>query len=82
MFFAARRADGEVLFRVSGSEVTVEYFDKHGFDKPLIVDKKDGLGLKVPLKDFSIADVERCVGECASWCLWWLFWGYHCDHLC
>ena len=45
----------------------MEYFDKHGFDQPLIVDKKDGLGLKVPLKDFSIADVERCVGEYISY---------------
>ena len=48
---------------MKGSEVTVEYFDLHGFDTPLIVDKKEGLGLKMPPKDFTIADVERCVGE-------------------
>ena len=41
----------------------MEYFDLHGFDTPLIVDKKEGLGLKMPPKNFTIADVERCVGE-------------------
>ncbi len=48
---------------MKGSEVTIDYFEKHGFTYPLIVDKKEGLGLKVPPPDFSIADVERCVGE-------------------
>ena len=42
----------------------MEYFESHGFQTPLIVDCKDGLGLKVPHNDFSIADVERCVGMC------------------
>ena len=48
---------------MKGSEITLDYFEKNGFNNPLIVDKKDGLGLKVPSRDFSIADVERCVGE-------------------
>ena len=42
--------------------MNLEYFQKHGFSKPLIVDMKDGLGIKVPPAEFNIADVERCVG--------------------
>ena len=30
-------AKDEVLFHVKGSEVTVEYFESHGFQTPLIV---------------------------------------------
>ena len=56
-------ADGEVLFHIKGSEVTVEYFEEHGFGYPLLVERKEGLGLKVPPPDFTIADVERCVGK-------------------
>lgn len=55
-------AHGEVLYHMKGSEVTPEHFEQHGFDNPLLVEKKDGLGLKVPPKEFTIADVERCVG--------------------
>ena len=59
-------ADGEVLFHMKGSEVTLDYFEQNGFVNPLIVDKKDGLGLKVPPSNFTIADVERCVGKCCD----------------
>lgn len=48
---------------MNGSEVTLEYFEEHGFQYPLLVERKEGLGLKVPPPDFTIADVERCVGE-------------------
>ena len=57
------RADGEVLFHVKGSEVNTDYFEKHGFTHPLLVEEKEGLGIKVPPLDFTVADVERCVGR-------------------
>ena len=56
-------ADGEVVLHVKGSEVTLDYFEEHGFGTPLLVEQKDGLGMKVPPSDFTVADVERCVGE-------------------
>ena len=46
-----------------GSEVTVDFFEQHGFLTPLLVEHKEGLGLKVPPPTFTIMDVERCVGE-------------------
>ena len=52
------------LLRLHGSELTVDYFDQNGFDTPIMVDKKDGLDLKVPPPNFSIQDVELYVGEC------------------
>ena len=61
-------ADGEVLFHLKGSEVTVDYFQRHGFTKPLIVKQKEGLGLKVPPPDFKVVDVERCVGMFVHQC--------------
>ncbi|KAK7493948.1 hypothetical protein BaRGS_00014830 [Batillaria attramentaria] len=52
----------EVLIRLSGGEVTVEYFEEHGFQQPIMVEKKDGLGLLVPPPTFTVEDVERRVG--------------------
>lgn len=42
--------------------MTLEYLEKNGFNKPLKIEKKDGLGLVVPDRSFSITDVERHVG--------------------
>ena len=56
----------EILRTVHGAELTTSYFDKHGFDSPIMVDVSEGLGLKVPSPDFSVSDVERCVGELHS----------------
>ena len=53
-----------VLLRLKGSEVTVNYFERNGFKIPIIVEQKEGLGLRVPPPDFRISDVERYVGEC------------------
>ena len=57
------RADNDVVIHLKGSEVTISYFERHGFKLPIMVDDKDGLGLRVPPPDFKISDVERYVGE-------------------
>ena len=44
--------------KVKGSQLTVEYMTKYGFTRPLLVEKKDGLGMTVPPKSFTVADVE------------------------
>ena len=41
----------------------MDYFEQNGFTRPIMVEHKEGLGLKVPPPTFTIADVERCVGE-------------------
>ena len=60
------------ILRLHGSELTPEFFNKHGFDTPILVEKKDGLSLTVPPRTFTIQDVENFVGKyvwdsCTSW---------------
>ncbi|XP_071487363.1 histone lysine demethylase PHF8-like [Diadema antillarum] len=59
---AFRSAD-EIILRLRGHELTVEYLDKNGFRTPIIVDDKEGLGLIVPPPTFTVADVEQYVGS-------------------
>ena len=61
--FLCSAGDG-VLLHLKGSEVTVNYFECNGFKNPILVEQKEGLGLRVPPPDFRISDVERYVGEC------------------
>ena len=51
------------MLRLHGSELAREYFNKHGFDTPILVEKKDGLCLTVPPRTFTIQDVENYVGK-------------------
>ena len=46
-----------------GNDLTLEYFECSGFNNPILVQEKSGLGLKVPSNDFTVADVERLVGK-------------------
>ncbi|XP_068900061.1 jmjC domain-containing histone demethylation protein 1 isoform X4 [Tenebrio molitor] len=46
-----------------GNELNVAYFQKHGFNTPLLFKEKTGLGLRVPTSNFSINDVRMCVGS-------------------
>jgi hypothetical protein len=57
------RADEIPLLRLSGQMVGKSYFDKHGFDIPILFESKEGLGLIVPPPSFTIQDVEDYVGK-------------------
>lgn len=46
-----------------GEEVTLRLFQKHGFEKPILVKKPDGLDLRVPPKSFLVRDVRNYVGH-------------------
>ncbi|XP_071057273.1 jmjC domain-containing histone demethylation protein 1 isoform X2 [Onthophagus taurus] len=46
-----------------GSELTVSYFQRNGFNTPLLFKEKSGLGLRVPTNNFTINDVRMCVGS-------------------
>jgi len=48
---------------MSGYDVNKDYFDQHGFPAPILVVKKEGLGLVVPPSSFTIQDVEDLVGK-------------------
>ncbi|KAJ7043348.1 jumonji superfamily protein [Mycena alexandri] len=51
--------------RMQGSEVTVEWLeeDEDAMTEPIVVEKADGLGMKMPPSDFSVEDVAELVGE-------------------
>ena len=53
-----------MVARVSGSQLTLGYMEEHGFTEPILVPKKDGLGLAVPAPTFYVSDVENYVGKC------------------
>ena len=46
----------------NGKDLTVDTFEKNGFNRPMLITNKEGLGMTVPDKKFSVMDVERCVG--------------------
>uniref|UniRef100_A0A2K6LW52 PHD finger protein 2 n=1 Tax=Rhinopithecus bieti TaxID=61621 RepID=A0A2K6LW52_RHIBE len=45
---AQRWSAEDVVARVPGSQLTLGYMEEHGFTEPILVPKKDGLGLAVP----------------------------------
>ncbi|XP_064632054.1 histone lysine demethylase PHF8-like isoform X2 [Lineus longissimus] len=51
------------MLRLHGSQLTTEFIEKNGFNLPIMVEKKDGLGMSVPPSSFSIQDVENYVGS-------------------
>jgi hypothetical protein len=65
--YACFSAD-KILFTLEdGYGLTLELLQDHAFNTPILVNKKDGLNLKVPPPNFSIQDVENKVGK--SGCL-------------
>ncbi|XP_076469256.1 lysine-specific demethylase phf2-like isoform X2 [Babylonia areolata] len=52
----------EIVVRLRGRDLTTQYFETHGFNRPIMVDKKEGLDLHVPPPTFSVEDVEKKVG--------------------
>ena len=53
-----------MVARVSGGQLTLGYMEEHGFTEPILVPKKEGLGLAVPAPTFYVSDVENYVGKC------------------
>uniref|UniRef100_A0A8B9VVT3 Lysine-specific demethylase PHF2 n=1 Tax=Anas zonorhyncha TaxID=75864 RepID=A0A8B9VVT3_9AVES len=53
----------DIVVKVPGSQLTTEYLEENGFTEPILVPKKDGLGLSVPAPTFYVSDVENYVGR-------------------
>ncbi|MGH0149936.1 UNVERIFIED_CONTAM: hypothetical protein FKN15_016219 [Acipenser sinensis] len=52
----------EVVLKPSGSQLTVEYLEENTFSVPILVTKKEGLGMRLPPSSFSVNDVEDHIG--------------------
>ncbi|KAM9758438.1 lysine-specific demethylase phf2 isoform 2-T2 [Menidia menidia] len=52
----------DIVVKLSGSQLTLDYLEENGFTEPILVQKKDGLGMSMPAPTFYISDVENYVG--------------------
>ncbi|XP_053150130.1 histone lysine demethylase PHF8 isoform X1 [Hemicordylus capensis] len=52
----------EVILKPSGAQLTVEFLEENSFSVPIMVLKKDGLGMTLPSPSFTVRDVEHYVG--------------------
>uniref|UniRef100_A0A8C5QYR7 PHD finger protein 8 n=1 Tax=Leptobrachium leishanense TaxID=445787 RepID=A0A8C5QYR7_9ANUR len=52
----------EVILKPVGAQLTVEYLEENSFSVPILVLKKDGLGMTLPPPSFTVDDVEYYVG--------------------
>jgi len=50
---------------MKGSEVTVEWLehDPEALREPILIEKPDGLGMRMPHPEFTVADVAEAVGS-------------------
>ena len=54
----------EVMLKVlTGRELKVEYLQKFGFTNPILVQRRDELGLKVPHRDLTVDGIRSAVGS-------------------
>uniref|UniRef100_A0A8C2WPF2 PHD finger protein 8 n=1 Tax=Cyclopterus lumpus TaxID=8103 RepID=A0A8C2WPF2_CYCLU len=53
----------EVLLKPSGAQLTVEFLEEHSFSVPVMVLRRDGLGMTLPPASFSVSDVEHYIGS-------------------
>uniref|UniRef100_V9KE44 Histone lysine demethylase PHF8 n=1 Tax=Callorhinchus milii TaxID=7868 RepID=V9KE44_CALMI len=52
----------EVILKPAGSQLTVEYLEENSFSVPILVTRKEGLGMTIPPQSFTVGDVEHFVG--------------------
>ncbi|KAG8447778.1 hypothetical protein GDO86_015043 [Hymenochirus boettgeri] len=52
----------EIILKPQGTQLTVEYLEENSFSVPILVLKKDGLGMTLPAPNFCVNDVEYYVG--------------------
>ncbi|KAL2104074.1 hypothetical protein ACEWY4_000942 [Coilia grayii] len=52
----------EILLKPTGAQLTVEFLEEHSFSVPVMVLRRDGLGMSLPPSSFSVTDVEHYIG--------------------
>uniref|UniRef100_A0A674MYJ9 PHD finger protein 8 n=1 Tax=Takifugu rubripes TaxID=31033 RepID=A0A674MYJ9_TAKRU len=53
----------EVLLKPTGAQLTVEFLEEHSFSVPVMVLRRDGLGMTLPPASFCVSDVEHHIGS-------------------
>lgn len=62
-FSCVSHSSDEVILKPTGSQLTVEFLEENSFSVPILVLKKDGLGMTLPSPSFTVRDVEHYVGK-------------------
>lgn len=56
--------ENNIVIKLDGSQVTLDYLEKNGFDKPILVENKHGLNFNIPHKDeIDLTKIEDIVGS-------------------
>uniref|UniRef100_A0A3B4BKY3 JmjC domain-containing protein n=1 Tax=Periophthalmus magnuspinnatus TaxID=409849 RepID=A0A3B4BKY3_9GOBI len=53
----------EVLLKPTGAQLTVEFLEEHSFSVPVMVLRRDGLGMTLPPSSFTVGDVENYISD-------------------
>lgn len=53
----------DVVEEMLGHQLTMNYLQENGFEKPILIKQMHGLGMKMPLKSFTVSDVKQSVGS-------------------
>ncbi|KTG41288.1 hypothetical protein cypCar_00032415, partial [Cyprinus carpio] len=57
------RFSSDRIKRMEGKDLTYEYIQRCGLRDPIIFERPEGLGIKMPDPDFSVNDVKSLVGS-------------------
>uniref|UniRef100_A0A8D3CP11 [histone H3]-dimethyl-L-lysine(36) demethylase n=1 Tax=Scophthalmus maximus TaxID=52904 RepID=A0A8D3CP11_SCOMX len=60
---SSQRFSSTRVIRMEGRDLTYEFIQRCGLREPIIFEKPDGLGLKMPDADFTVNDVKMFVGS-------------------
>ncbi|KAM9817815.1 lysine-specific demethylase 2A-like isoform 2-T2 [Syngnathus typhle] len=60
---SSQRFNSDRIIRMQGKDLTYEFIQRGGLRDPIIFEKIDGLGLKMPDPSFSVSDVKMFVGS-------------------
>lgn len=52
----------EVILKLRGQALTLPWLLSKGFNRPIVIETVEALGMKLPPEDFTISDVVRYVG--------------------
>uniref|UniRef100_A0A4W6F7D6 [histone H3]-dimethyl-L-lysine(36) demethylase n=1 Tax=Lates calcarifer TaxID=8187 RepID=A0A4W6F7D6_LATCA len=59
----SQRFNSDRVLHMEGKDLTYEFIQRGGLRDPIIFEKPDGLGIKMPDPDFSVNDVKMFVGS-------------------
>ncbi|XP_026102439.1 lysine-specific demethylase 2A-like isoform X2 [Carassius auratus] len=59
----SNRFGSDRVKRMEGKDLTYEYIQRCGLRDPIVFERPDGLGIKMPEPDFSVNDVKSLVGS-------------------